>query len=136
MKRKREVLEIKGSEIRSAIEELTVLVKLKSNDHNPGPSDVKIPTMPFLSICNLVLQVLGWFSYNTHTHPFHITLYYACVCVYRDICYEVESNYISFADKIGPTMTVLRKDIHQNIQVRQEKILCFLCLFANRCYYY
>ncbi|PON76293.1 Glycolipid transfer protein domain containing protein [Parasponia andersonii] len=84
MKRKRELLEIKESEIRSAIEELTVLVKLKPNDHiNLGSGDAKIPTMPFLSICNLVLQVL---------------------------------------DKIGPTMTVLRKDIHQNIQ-RMEKVL-------------
>ncbi|KAF4384190.1 hypothetical protein F8388_001428 [Cannabis sativa] len=81
MKRKRsEVLEINGSEIRSAIEELTMLVKLININKN----DDKIPTMPFLSLCNLLLlQVL---------------------------------------DKIGPTMTVLRKDIHQNIQ-RVEKVV-------------
>ncbi|EXC26592.1 Uncharacterized protein L484_003538 [Morus notabilis] len=81
MKRKREEEKV-GSEIRSAIEELSTLAKLKpKNDHNPGAA--QIPTVPFLSICDLVIQVL---------------------------------------DKIGPTMTVLRKDIHQNIQ-RLEKVL-------------
>ncbi|KAL5560401.1 hypothetical protein UlMin_036612 [Ulmus minor] len=79
MKRKREIE--KGSEIRSAIEELTMLVKLKPSD-NPDASYI-LPTMPFLSICNLVLQVL---------------------------------------DKIGPTMTVMRKDVHQNIE-RLEKVV-------------
>ncbi|KAF3445547.1 hypothetical protein FNV43_RR10723 [Rhamnella rubrinervis] len=69
------------SEIRSAIDELAMLAsyKLKSVHDNPdNDNDAHdIPTMVFISICNLVLQVL---------------------------------------DKIGPTMAVLRQDIHQNIQ--------------------
>ncbi|XP_059630545.1 glycolipid transfer protein 3 [Cornus florida] len=56
MKRRREME--KGSEIRSAIEELSmVLVKVQ-----PAGVDVDdatyIPTKPFLFVCNLVLQVL------------------------------------------------------------------------------
>ncbi|XP_040995905.1 glycolipid transfer protein 3-like isoform X1 [Juglans microcarpa x Juglans regia] len=73
MKRKREME--KGSEISSAIEELTLMVKVlkPGDDHDAA----HIPTKPFLYVCNLVIQVL---------------------------------------DKIGPTMAVLRQDIHQNIQ--------------------
>ncbi|KAK7311471.1 hypothetical protein RJT34_09641 [Clitoria ternatea] len=72
MKRSRDVE--KRSEINSAIEELSTLVIVK-----PGGNQdtAHIPTKPFLSLCNLVLQVL---------------------------------------DKIGPTMAVLRQDIHQNIK--------------------
>ncbi|XP_058089726.1 glycolipid transfer protein 3-like isoform X2 [Magnolia sinica] len=66
-----ERMEEKGSEIRSAIEELSLF---KHEDH--------ISTRPFLNFCTLVLQVL---------------------------------------DKIGPTMAVLRQDVHQNIQ-RLEKL--------------
>ncbi|XP_009606301.1 glycolipid transfer protein 3 [Nicotiana tomentosiformis] len=86
MKRKRD-MEIESTEIRSAIQELSMLQLLKvqpeeaeaeADDHNI----TTIPTLPFLSISTLVLQVL---------------------------------------DKIGPTMTVLRQDIYQNIQ-RLEKI--------------
>ncbi|XP_027093152.1 glycolipid transfer protein 3 isoform X3 [Coffea arabica] len=81
MKRRRE-LEM-GSEIRSAIDELSMVVlKVKPAG---GPEQhstcAYIPTKPFLSVCNLLLQVL---------------------------------------DKIGPTMAVLRQDVHQNIQ-RLEK---------------
>lgn len=60
MKRKREV-EMASSEIRSAIEELSLLsVNLKTEgtadqDH----TDAHIPIKPFLSLCNLVVQVLG-----------------------------------------------------------------------------
>ncbi|XP_010247644.1 PREDICTED: glycolipid transfer protein 3 [Nelumbo nucifera] len=77
MKRRREME--KGSEIRSAIEELSMVVKVK-----PGvdPNVAYLPTKPFLYTCNLLIQIL---------------------------------------DKIGPTMAVLRQDIHQNIQ-RLEKI--------------
>ncbi|KAJ4700911.1 Glycolipid transfer protein [Melia azedarach] len=78
MKRRREME--KGSEIRSAIEEISMLIKIKPKDSNPEAA-AHIPTKPFLHVCNLVLQVL---------------------------------------DKIGPTMLVLRQDIHQNIQ-RLEK---------------
>ncbi|KAG6674015.1 hypothetical protein I3843_15G019600 [Carya illinoinensis] len=73
MKRRREME--KGSEIRSAIEELTLMVKVIKPGDNHDASH--IPTKPFLYVCNLVIQVL---------------------------------------DKIGPTMAVLRQDIHQNIQ--------------------
>ncbi|GMI90816.1 GLYCOLIPID TRANSFER PROTEIN 3 [Hibiscus trionum] len=68
------------SEIRSAIEELSVLTKAQP-DVNLDLAH--IPTKPFLHVCTLVLQVL---------------------------------------DKIGPTMAVLRQDIHQNIQ--RLEILC------------
>ncbi|KAB1220939.1 Pleckstrin homology domain-containing family A member 8 [Morella rubra] len=64
----------KGTEIRSAIEELALMVKLKPGDKKDA---AHIPTKPFLYVCNLIIQVL---------------------------------------DKIGPTMAVLRQDIHQNIQ--------------------
>lgn len=50
MKRRREEIE-KGSEIRSAIQELS-LVKAEG----------QISTKPFLNVCNLVLQFLGLFS--------------------------------------------------------------------------
>ncbi|XP_062159145.1 glycolipid transfer protein 3-like isoform X2 [Alnus glutinosa] len=72
MKRKRELEKV--SEIKSAIEELSVMVRLKPGDNHDA---AHIPTKPFLHVCNSVLQVL---------------------------------------DKIGPTMAVLRQDIHQNIQ--------------------
>ncbi|KAK4774812.1 hypothetical protein SAY86_009747 [Trapa natans] len=88
-KRRREMENI-TTEIRSAIEELSVMVKLKpvqehdddDDDHHHHLSTPNIPTRPFLSICSVVVQVL---------------------------------------DKIGPTMVVLRQDIHQNIQ-RLEKV--------------
>ncbi|XP_010244006.1 PREDICTED: glycolipid transfer protein 3-like isoform X1 [Nelumbo nucifera] len=63
------------SEMRSAIEELSLVVKDKPSGINPDAA--YLPTKPFLYTCNLLIQVL---------------------------------------DKIGPTMAVLRQDIHQNIQ--------------------
>ncbi|XP_042492463.1 glycolipid transfer protein 3-like [Macadamia integrifolia] len=78
MKRKREGFEKKGSEIRYAIEELSSIVRVKPEVHQ---DTALIPLRPFLSTCNMLLQVL---------------------------------------DKIGPTMAVLRQDVHQNIQ-RLEK---------------
>ncbi|KAK8642904.1 hypothetical protein V6N13_012228 [Hibiscus sabdariffa] len=67
------------SEVRSAIEELSMLTKAQpaaaAGDVNLDLAH--IPTKPFLHVCTLILQVL---------------------------------------DKIGPTMAVLRQDIHQNIQ--------------------
>ncbi|KAG6624297.1 hypothetical protein CIPAW_16G016800 [Carya illinoinensis] len=74
MKRRREME--KGTEMRYAIEELSLIVKLKPGD-NHAASAPHIPTKPFLYVCNLVIQVL---------------------------------------DKLGPTMAVLRQDIHQNVQ--------------------
>ncbi|KAL1533514.1 glycolipid transfer protein 3-like [Salvia divinorum] len=92
MKRRRE-LEMVTSEIRSAIEELSLLpVNLKTASAaviaaaddpvpvqvpSPVQINVHIPIKPFLSLCNLLVQVL---------------------------------------DKIGPTMAVLRQDIRQNIE--------------------
>nr|CAN71529.1 hypothetical protein VITISV_036543 [Vitis vinifera] len=75
----------KGSEIRSAIEELSMVVKVKTGEDHDAAVHVQhdtahIPTRPFLSVCNSILQVL---------------------------------------DKIGPTMAVLRQDVHQNIQHSQ-----------------
>jgi len=55
MKRSRDIE--KRSEINSAIEELSVLVIVKpGEDHEAG---ARIPTKPFLSLCYMVLQVLG-----------------------------------------------------------------------------
>uniref|UniRef100_A0A2N9E869 Glycolipid transfer protein domain-containing protein n=1 Tax=Fagus sylvatica TaxID=28930 RepID=A0A2N9E869_FAGSY len=54
MKRRREME--KGSEIRSAIEELSMMVKLKPGDNHDAAGH--IPTKPFLYVCNLVIQVL------------------------------------------------------------------------------
>uniref|UniRef100_A0A6N2MZD7 Glycolipid transfer protein domain-containing protein n=1 Tax=Salix viminalis TaxID=40686 RepID=A0A6N2MZD7_SALVM len=56
MKRAREIE--KGSEIKSAIEELSVLIKLKPADDNHDRTTVHIPTRPFIYVCNLVIQVL------------------------------------------------------------------------------
>jgi hypothetical protein len=56
MKRKRELEKV--SEIKSAIEELSVMVRLKPGDNHDA---AYIPTKPFLHVCNSVLQVLGWF---------------------------------------------------------------------------
>ncbi|XVE95647.1 hypothetical protein REPUB_Repub02eG0116500 [Reevesia pubescens] len=78
MKRKREME--KRSELRSAIDELSMLAKFQPGDKLDA---AHIPTKPFLHVCTLILQVL---------------------------------------DKIGPTMAVLRQDIHQNIQ--RLEILC------------
>nr|GMD85190.1 glycolipid transfer protein 3-like [Ipomoea batatas]GME04721.1 glycolipid transfer protein 3-like [Ipomoea batatas] len=81
MKRKRE-MEMGASEMKSAIEELSSMVLIKAKDGSDYDTTLHIPTKPFLSICNCLLQVL---------------------------------------DKIGPTMFVLRQDVHQNIQ-RLEKL--------------
>ncbi|KAJ6335816.1 hypothetical protein OIU77_025708 [Salix suchowensis] len=56
MKRAREIE--KGSEIKSAIEELSVLIKLKPAGDNHDRTTVHIPTRPFIYVCNLVIQVL------------------------------------------------------------------------------
>ncbi|MCD7461639.1 hypothetical protein HAX54_046722 [Datura stramonium] len=94
MKRRRD-MEVESTEIRSGIEELSMMQLLKvkvkpeetavaaaHDDNTNNTINSHIPTMPFLSISYLVLQVL---------------------------------------DKIGPTMAVLRQDIYQNIQ-RLEKV--------------
>ncbi|KAG6776162.1 glycolipid transfer protein 3-like isoform X1 [Populus alba x Populus x berolinensis] len=57
MKRTREME--KGSEIKSAIEELSMLIELKpTGDNLDRTATVHIPTRPFLNVCNLVIQVL------------------------------------------------------------------------------
>lgn len=45
-----------SSEISSAIEELSVLVIVKQGDNHEA---ALIPMKPFLSLCYLILQVLG-----------------------------------------------------------------------------
>ncbi|KAJ8450388.1 hypothetical protein Cgig2_004845 [Carnegiea gigantea] len=90
MKRRREMeMEVRETEMRSAIEELSVLVKLNQKNSTPAAHVIgseihqqevavsSIPTKPFLSLCYCLLQVL---------------------------------------DKIGPTMAVLRQDVYKNIQ--------------------
>ncbi|CAO2834015.1 unnamed protein product [Amaranthus hypochondriacus] len=101
MKRKREIE--RKSEIKSAIEELSLLIRLRTTVKRSNSLHIKpqspvsagknsddnylqqqhklvlshISTRPILSVCTLILQVL---------------------------------------DKIGPTMTVMRQDIYKNIQ--------------------
>ncbi|XP_050108071.1 glycolipid transfer protein 3-like isoform X1 [Malus sylvestris] len=90
-----------GSEIRCAIEELSVMVKVKgailvpAAEHGGGDhahEAAHIPTRPFLSLCSLLLQVL---------------------------------------DKIGPTMAVLSQDIHQNIRRLETKHESDLSTYSN-----
>ncbi|KVH98662.1 Glycolipid transfer protein domain-containing protein [Cynara cardunculus var. scolymus] len=97
MKRRREMEKQSSSELRSAIEELSLLAVMKLNhhhhhhhhhhhNHDPVAADDDkqndtddpdhIPIKPFLSLCNFLVHLL---------------------------------------DKIGPTMAVLRQDIHRNI---------------------
>lgn len=47
----------KGSEIKSAIEELSMMVKLKPSDNHDAADH--IPTKPFLYVCNSFILVLG-----------------------------------------------------------------------------
>ncbi|KAI3736655.1 hypothetical protein L2E82_26598 [Cichorium intybus] len=90
MKRRREMEKQCSSELRSTINELSLLavMKLKHHHHHDPvvnedlPNDTHIPTKPFLSVCNFLVHLL---------------------------------------DKIGPTMAVLRQDIHRNI-LRLEKM--------------
>lgn len=49
----------KRSEISSAVEELSKLVRVKPGENHES---ALIPTKPFLSLCYLILQVLGGFS--------------------------------------------------------------------------
>ncbi|KAH6790781.1 hypothetical protein C2S51_005787 [Perilla frutescens var. frutescens] len=96
MKRMREV-EVVASDIRSAIEEASLLaVNLKTGvataDLVPIPippiqTSVHIPIKPFLSLCKFLIQVLDLSLSHTHTQT----------------------------DTIGPTMALMRQDIHQNI---------------------
>ena len=123
-------MENKGSSseiISSAIEELSkaskvrspsvLVVKVEARDDVPHPH---IPTKPFLSLVNnLVLQVLGYFltlslSPNTkkenRSNPTTV----------------LTTLFLSCADKIGPTMAVLRQDVNQNIQVKTKSIIIFI----------
>ena len=59
MKRSRDME--KRSEINSAIEELSMLVIVKPEGNHVMIAH--IPTKPFLSLCHLVLQVLGGFTH-------------------------------------------------------------------------
>jgi len=51
----------KRSEIGSAIEELSMMAIVKPGEKHES---AYIPTKPFLSVCYLVLQVLGEFTWN------------------------------------------------------------------------
>ena len=80
MKRSRDME--KSSEISSAIEELSMLVIVKPGGNHEA---AHIPTKPFLSLCYLVLQVLGGFSYlfclfQNMNVTWHLThCHYACL---------------------------------------------------------
>lgn len=54
-------MEKKSSEISCAIEELSMLVIVKP-EAGENHDSAHIPTKPFLSVCYLVLQVLGGFT--------------------------------------------------------------------------
>lgn len=56
----------KGSEIKSAIEELSLMMKLrpkapKDNDCVSDAEQEHLQIKPLLHVCNLIIQVLGWF---------------------------------------------------------------------------
>ncbi|XP_065847764.1 glycolipid transfer protein 3-like isoform X2 [Euphorbia lathyris] len=87
MKRTREI--DRSSEIKSAIEEVSLMIQLKKNCVDEAHY---IPTRQFLYICNLVIQVL---------------------------------------DKIGPTMTVLRQDINQNVERLQKQCDSDPLMYSN-----
>lgn len=62
-----------GSEIKSAIEELSLMFKLKpvvtrarNGEEKDEPRDeaFHVPTRAFLSLCNLVLEVLGKWNFS------------------------------------------------------------------------
>lgn len=56
MKRQSE-MEKRSTELRSAIEELSMLPKVHQSGHNPDAA--QLPTKSFLLVCTLILQVLG-----------------------------------------------------------------------------
>ena len=121
------------SEIRSAIEELSLLpVNLKSAApppdsvpvlvsapvHVPVQINVHIPIKPFLALCNLLVQILGLSFSLTHIHRnthVQFTRQFLFYFIYDSVDLFEKGSY--FADKIGPTMAVLRQDIRQNIEV-------------------
>lgn len=61
MKRRRET-ELTASEIRSAVQELSALAAVNGGDdgrNQPSTAERHVPLKPFLSICSLLIQVLG-----------------------------------------------------------------------------
>lgn len=96
----------KRSEINSAIEELSLLVIVKPGGNH---ETAHIPIKPFLSLCYMVLQVLGGFACLLYLKTW-------MWCITKHIVFMLD--WCSLADKIGPTMAVLRQDVHQNIKVQ------------------
>lgn len=75
MKRKREIME-KRSELRSAIEELSMLAKghqPSAGDNLDGSAHIHTPTKPFLHVCTLILQVLGQFLCFSVAHVLSVS---------------------------------------------------------------
>ncbi|KAG6592181.1 Glycolipid transfer protein 3, partial [Cucurbita argyrosperma subsp. sororia] len=100
------------SAIRSATEQLSQLLLIKpepedqriNNDGEDAATtaiNIVIPVQPFISLCNSLIHVLGLLS--------------ASVSVDLFLFLSVMLSF-TIADKIGPTMAVLRQEIRQNIE--------------------
>ena len=103
------------SAIRSAAEQLSQLSQLllikpepedqrinhDGEDAATAAINIVIPVQPFISLCNSLIHVLG--------------LLFASVSVDLSLFLSVMLPF-TIADKIGPTMAVLRQEIRQNIE--------------------
>ena len=138
MKRKRYEMEKKKTELQTAIEELSLLIITKPVDNIETSH---IPLTPFLSFCYLIIQVLGILFYFLGEY-FFINCFSFKVPkrIWIDYNVHIEHNtmivlrcfVLVFADKIGPTMAVLRQDIDQNIQVTKDNVTSILHAYKNK----
>lgn len=125
MKRKRyEMEKKKKTELQTAIEDLSLLIITKPTDNTEA---TQIPLRPLLSFCNLIIQVLGLFIFY-FLGTYFIYLFHKESGLSRILLLST-TRWLSwavcvfvFADKIGPTMAVLRQDIDQNIQVSKDNV--------------
>ncbi|XP_026429389.1 glycolipid transfer protein 3-like isoform X3 [Papaver somniferum] len=123
MKRKRgseqilgkdEIDEFKGSEIRSAILELTKISSL--HHHEPASvcdskNDVAADAAATTVASTTTTSTSSTAHFKSHDH--HIPT--------KSFLHVCKSLLLQVLDKVGPTMAVLRQDVHQNIQ-RLEKL--------------
>ncbi|KAI3891936.1 hypothetical protein MKX03_031594 [Papaver bracteatum] len=109
----REIDEFKGSEIRSAILELSKISSL--HEHEPtsvcdSKNDVAADAAA-TTVASTTTTSTSIAHFKTHDH--HIpTKSFLHICKFL---------LLQVLDKVGPTMAVLRQDVHQNIQ-RLEKL--------------
>lgn len=129
MKRKRYDMEKKKTELQTAIEELSLFIITKPVDNT---ETTHIPLRPLLSFCNLIIQVLGIIFYFIGDYSSLIISFLKfpnesglslmfILSITRWVSWDV--CVLVFADKIGPTMAVLRQDIDQNIQVTKDNVV-------------